>query len=541
MRALTNHAHRARLCPSLLAAALLLPALSDAAATEPESATIDIVAIDSKAIDNTVRRTMDAFDVPGMAVSVVHRGEVAYAKGHGIRDMRSDKPVTEDTLFQIASVSKAFTAASLALLVDDGRLDWDDPVIDYLPEFRMHDPWVTREFTVRDLLTHRSGLPLGAGDLLMFPKGNATRGEIIHALRYLKPSSSFRSKYDYDNLLYIVAGEVVARVADTSFEDFIESRLLQPLGMSTCTANHDRLPRRAEIATPHLLMEGELEVTEAGTTGVVSAAGGINCGATGMAQWMRLLLAGGIAPSGERLISEAAFAELTRPVTLMPSPAYLVDNAGSHLSAYALGWNVSIFHGELMLSHGGGLWGMTTFIALLPERGLAVFASNNVMTAAPRAVVNQILVEALAGDDEEPAADWIAIVAEAAGQRSASAEEVVAAAWDARDADSTPSLPLPRYTGTYRDPWYGEITITLKDDNNLWFESSRNAPLQGPLEHFQYDTFVARWTDRQLMADAYVSFTLDPDGGIERIRMKAVSPATDFSYDFHDLDLRPVD
>tara|TARA_R110002110_G_scaffold412299_1_gene638124 strand:+ start:36883 stop:38466 length:1584 start_codon:yes stop_codon:yes gene_type:complete len=514
-----------------LAAALLQLAIPAAAVTPPSA----------EAIDAAVQRTLDSFEVPGMAVAVVHGGEIHHAAGYGIRDMHSELPVTTDTLFQIASVSKAFTAASLARLVAEGKLGWDAPVIDYLPEFRMHDPWVTREFTVRDLLTHRSGLPLGAGDLLIFPEGNATRDEIIYALRHLQPSSSFRSRYDYDNLLYIVAGEVVARVAGVSFEEFLEHRLLQPLGMESCAATLDRVAAGAARATPHLLLEGELQVTSAGATGVIAAAGGINCSATEMAKWMQMLLAGGALPDGTVLLPPAQVAELLRPVTLMSSPGYLVEHAGAHLSAYALGWNVSTFDGELVLSHGGGLWGMTTFIALLPERGLAVFASNNLMSAAPRAIVNHILAASIAGADTAPAADWIEIIAQQVAQRATDSDEVVAAAAAARAADSSPSLPLASYAGSYRDPWYGEITITLKDDNTLWFDSSRNAPLSGPLEHFQYDTFIARWSDRQLLADAYVSFTLDPQGGIERIRMRAVSPATDFSYDFHDLDLRPVE
>lgn len=174
-----------------------------------------------ESIEKTILRAMDEFDVPGMAVSVVHDGEVFYSAGHGILETGKPGKVDDRTLFQIASVSKAFTAAALAVLVDEGKVGWDDPVIDYLPEFRMYDAWVTREFTIRDLLTHRSGLPIGAGDLLLFPETNTTREEVILAMRHLKPSSSFRSKYAYDNLLYVVAGEVVARVSGISFEDFL--------------------------------------------------------------------------------------------------------------------------------------------------------------------------------------------------------------------------------------------------------------------------------------------------------------------------------
>lgn len=503
-------------------------------------ATTAMAAPSEREIDRIVQRTMETFEVPGMAVSVVHDGQVHYSKGFGIVETGSDARVDEETLFQIASVSKAFTAAALAVLVDEGKLGWEDPVIDYIPEFRMHDPWVTREFTIRDLLTHRSGLPLGAGDLLIFPQGNATREEIIQAFRHLEPTSSFRSQFDYDNLLYIVAGEVVARVSGQSFEDFVEARLLQPLGMTDCVASAGRVAPGSVSATPHLLMDGEHEITAAGITDVSAPAGGVTCSARSMTRWMAMVLAEGKIADGEALVSEDQFAELTGPVTLLGTPGYMAEHAGSHLSAYALGWNVSTFYGQPMLAHGGGLWGMTTYIMILPEQGLALFASNNLMSAAPRAVLAEIADEFLADSEATENKDWIGIISELSQQRRDSASEVVAEAMAARDAESAPSLPLEAYTGTYRDPWYGDIHITLEEDGQLWFRSDRNEPLQGALEHFQYDTFIARWSDRRLMADAYVSFTLTPDGDIERIRMKAVSPATDFSYDFHHLDLRPV-
>jgi CubicO group peptidase (beta-lactamase class C family) len=491
-------------------------------------------------VDATVRRALETFQVPGMAVTVV-QGDSTYAAGYGILASGRDASVDADTLFQIGSVSKAFTAAALALLVDEGKLGWDDPVIDHLPEFRMYDAWVTREFTVRDLLTHRSGLPLGAGDLLIFPEGTATRAEIIRAFRFLKPTSSFRAKYDYDNLLYIVAGEVVARVSGSSFEDFLEQRVLKPLGMEDCTATASRARADSRQATPHILVDGRLQTASAGIQDVVSAAGGVTCSARDMARWMSMLLARGRGPDGTQLISEKQFAQLVGPVTLLPSSPYLVEHAGAHLNAYALGWNVSTFYGQRAWSHGGAVWGMTSFLMVLPEQGLALFATGNQMSPAPRAVVNALADHLLADTVPGTGKDWISILDTVSAGRRTEADAAVAAAEAARDRKSRPSLPLEAYVGTYRDPWYGTIHISREKDGRLWFRSDRNAPLTGPLEHFQHDTFIARWTDRRLMADAYVSFSLAPEGAVERIRMKAVSPATDFSYDFHDLDLVRVE
>jgi CubicO group peptidase (beta-lactamase class C family) len=489
-----------------------------------------------QAIDETILRAMNEFQVPGMAVSVVYDGGVYYSKGHGVLETGGNDRVSDRTLFQIASLSKAFTAASIAVLVDEGELGWDDPVIDYLPEFRMFDPWVTREFTIRDLLTHRSGLPPGAGDLLLFPEANSSRDEIIRAMRYLKPASGFRSGFDYDNLLYIIAGEVVARVAGMSYEDFVEQRLLNPLGMRDCAATLARTSPKAAKATPHVVIDGQLQTTVSFESTLAAAAGGINCSARSMAAWMSFILDGGRDAKGEQRISKKQIDELLAPVTLKPAAGFFTEHADTFLSAYALGWNVSTFYGQPMYSHSGGLWGMTSYVAILPKQNLAIFASNNQMSPAPLAVVNDLLDRFLQDTVAQGGKDWIALLADISASRKQKAAEAVAEADTARASESAPSLPLDAYAGTYQDPWYGDISISLRD-GQLYFQSGRSARLAGPLEHFQFNTFIARWTDRSLNADAYVSFVLTPEGNIERILMKAVSPATDFSFDFHDLDL----
>jgi len=498
----------------------------------------NLVAADARqeSMDSIVTRAIEQFQVPGMTLSVVQEGELRLAKGYGALETGKGGKVDEDTLFQIGSVSKAFTAAALALLADEGKLSFDDRVIDHLPEFRMYDPWVTREFTIRDLLTHRSGLPLGAGDLLIFPNAESTRDEVVHAMRYFEPATSFRSQFAYDNLLYIVAGEVVAKVAGMPFDDFLEQRLLAPLGMDDCRATLERVAATADKATPHVLVDGQLETTGSGITPVAAAAGGVNCSASGMAHWMQFVLSRGQLADGTQLVSEKQFAQLVQPVTLLSTPPYLAEHAGALLNAYALGWNVHSFHGQPALSHGGGVWGMTTFLMVLPDAQLAVFASGNQLTAAPRAVVYDVAEAWLGGPDP----DWVGIIDELTQSRRGAGKEAVEQAQQERAEDSRPSLPLEAYAGTYRDPWYGDIEVRLQDDS-LWFYSGRSAVLNGPLEHFQFDTFIARWSDRRLNADAYVSFSLSPTGEVERIRMKAVSPTTDFSYDFHDLDLRRIE
>ena len=250
--------------------------------------------INSKEIDALVEKVLTTFDVPGIAVAVVKEGKIIHSKGYGVRSLKTKEKVDENTLFGIASNSKAFTAAALAMLIDEGKMKWDDKVTDYIPEFKMYNPYVTEEFTVRDLLTHRSGLGLGAGDLMMFPdSSNFTKKDIIHNLRYLKPMSSFRTKYDYDNNLYIVAGEVIERVSGITWEDFIEKRIMQPLGFTKSAASINRLKDRSNLISPHAPVNGKVEAIAIDWSETANAAGGIVSNITDLPKWIIMQMNGG--------------------------------------------------------------------------------------------------------------------------------------------------------------------------------------------------------------------------------------------------------
>ena len=249
--------------------------------------TIHAQVLTSSEIDQLVERTLKAFDVPGIAVAVVKDGKIIHAKGYGVRSLKTGLKVDENTLFGIASNSKAFTAAALGILVDEGKLKWDDQVIDYIPEFRLYDPYVTNAFTIRDLLTHRSGLGLGAGDLMIFPdSSNFTVNDIIHNLRYLKQVSGFRTKFDYDNLLYIVAGEVVARVSGISWQEFIETRIMKPLAMNQSASTFSRLKNKSNVIDAHAPVNGTVQVIKRDFSPTADAAGGIYSNLTDMSKWI---------------------------------------------------------------------------------------------------------------------------------------------------------------------------------------------------------------------------------------------------------------
>jgi hypothetical protein len=297
------------------------------------------------------------------------------------------------------------------------------------------------------------------------------------------------------------------------------------------------LPERVDgsknRAVPHMLVDGQLETTFFSGGGAVASAGAVNCNITGLAKWATMHLSAGAMPGDKRLISEETHAHLWQPVTLTPVGKLSRDHARTHFSAYALGWGVSDFYGYLKVSHGGALQGMTSYISLLPEKNVAVIVLNNQLSSAPAAIALEIL-SAYISDTPD---DWVDIIGSANEQSGGEAASEVKEAYEARDADSKPSLPLEAYAGTYTDSWYGDVFVDINDDR-LTMRFSRSNLLTGPMEHFQYDTFVAHWTDRSLFADAYVTFSLDANGAIEAIKMRAVSPETDFSFDFHDLDLR---
>ena len=348
--------------------------------------------INSKEIDALVEKVLTTFDVPGIAVAVVKDDKVIHSKGYGVRSLKTKEKVDENTLFGIASNSKAFTAAALAMLIDEGRMKWDDKVTDYIPEFKMYNPYVTEEFTVRDLLTHRSGLGLGAGDLMMFPdSSNFTKKDIIHNLRYLKPTSSFRTKYDYDNNLYIVAGEVIERVSGITWEDFIEKRIMQPLGFTKSAASINRLKDRSNLISPHAPVNGKVEAIAIDWSETANAAGGIVSNITDLPKWIIMQMNGGKYGEGlsKKMFSEEMHYEMWSPQTIIntrTTPPY-----NTHFSAYGLGWFLSDVKGYKQVTHTGGLAGVVTQITLLPEMKLGIIVLTNQQSgAAFTAITNTI-------------------------------------------------------------------------------------------------------------------------------------------------------
>ncbi|PHZ84750.1 serine hydrolase [Paremcibacter congregatus] len=486
-------------------------------------------------IDRLVERTMEIFQVPGMAVGIIKDGKVIHAKGYGVREVGKKGKVDEETLFSIASTGKSFTAAALALLVDEGRIKWDDKVIDYIPAFQMHDPWVTREFTVKDLLIHNSGLGLGAGDLMFWPTSSFSRDEIIRNLRHLKPVSSFRTEYAYDNLLYIVAGEVIAAVSGMSYEDFVDRRILKPLGMKHCAANRSRLKGHRNIAEPHVLLDGKLQTTfrleEVYEHSITAAAGGIQCSIKSILKWHHMHLEKGKLPGGEVFLSKAEQARILTPQTITPVSTNKQGWFGTNFSAYGLGWFLEDMYGVKVAKHSGGLQGMTSLNVMVPDLDLGVVVYTNQQAGYDKHAIVYSILEAYLADTK---LDWVSKLHEQQKIRVVDAAKTVP---DLEAAPYTPDGDLGRYAGVYKDPWFGDVDIR-ETGEGLTFTSVRSVRLKGSMAPYKPGIFIVRWEDRSLNADAYVRFTTGYDGNPEGFTMKAISKLTDFSFDFHDLDFK---
>ncbi len=516
---------------SLLLIVAVFQLISAIAQTQPISA---------KQIDSLTELVLKTFNVPGIAVGVVKDGKLIHAKGYGVANLSTGKKVDENTLFGVASNSKAMTAAVLGQLVDEGKIKWDDRVTDYIPEFKMYDPYVTDAFTIRDLLTHRSGLGLGAGDLMMFPDGgNFTKKDIIHNLRYLKPVSAFRTKYDYDNNLYIVAGEVAERASGIKWEDLVEQRIMKPLGMQKSAASLYRLKDNSNAVRPHAPVNGNLQVLDIDWSESANAAGGIWSNIIDWSKWVIAQVNHGKYGEGQKntLFSKEVHNETWTPQTIIKTGTAAPYN--THFAAYGLGWFLSDVKGYKQVTHTGGLAGMVTQVVMFPELKLGIIVFTNQQSGAAFNAISRSIQDSYLGVSGY---DWVKIMKERVDKGEAEAKKIgddVEKDMQAQLSKAGGKFNFQPYLGTFRDVWFGDIEISIKN-GKAWLDCKRSPKLSGEVLPYKGNSLIVRWVDRTLDADAYLMFTTDMDGNPSGLTMKAISPLTDFSFDFHDLDLKRV-
>ncbi len=487
-------------------------------------------AADRAAFDQAFDDTMARYGLPGLAVGVIEDGEVVYVRTAGELVAGEGEPVDSRTLFKIASNTKAMTTATLARLVDAGKLQWTDPVTKYLPRFRMHDPWVTANMQVRDLLVHNSGLRAGAGDLMLWPEPNTfTRADIIHGLGYLEPQHSFRSRYDYDNLLYIVAGEVAAAAGGAAYETLVRREVFEPLGMARCQVGDWRPGEVGNVAQPHMRQDGrnvpvrsDGEMVHATT---MEAAGGIRCSLDDMLAWVRAWLS----PRGaaKDWLSPAQRAVVWTPQMTMPLSPRMRAWDNSHFSAYGYGWRLADVDGRFKVAHTGTLMGMYSAVTMLPDQGVGFVILINGEGSEARTVLTQVLTKHYTKRDRAlDVAHYAGLIAAEEAQRPAGEK-----APDTSNRRRATVAELKPRLGVYRDPWFGEIALCADGAAVRW--RAQRSPLLDGIVQRVGDRWLVDWDDVSVDAEAWLQFASTKTG--PALRMAKVDPQADFSYDFEDL------
>lgn len=494
--------------------------------------------IGSSKIDSLMQDALAKFKVAGASIAIVKDGKIIHQKGYGLTSIETKQPANEFTNYMIASNSKAFTTAALAILEDEGKIKWTDKVKDHIPAFKMYNDYVTENFNIQDLLTHRSGLGLGVGDLMFFPDGsNFTVNDVVISFQHFKPVSAFRTQFDYDNLLYIVAGEVIARVSGMSYELFVQKRIIEPLQMNR-TFVGSLLKDRTNLAVAHSSESGAIKTIDYYDIGMGSAAGGIFSNVSDMSKWMITRMNKG--KYGEKL-DKSLFSlknhyEMWRIHTVEEedhNPRY-----NSHFNGYGLGWSLTDVKGNLEVSHTGGLPGMLSIVKMYPDMNLGIVILTNTENggAGLFIAVSRTIADSYLGLNDFGWTDKIA--ARMNGNKSED-DEVVKKVWDKVATQKNVKINNQDFIGTYEDKWFGKVEIFEKE-KQLWIKCYRSSKLNGPMFFYNANTFAIKWEYQAMNCDAFAMFTLDEMGKAQSIQMKGISPSIDFSFDFQDLDLRRI-
>jgi len=474
--------------------------------------------VDLEALDAWIEDLMEDWSTPGLAVGIVHGDSLVFARGYGVRTLGSEDPVDEHTRFAIASNSKAFTAAVLGMLVEDEKLTWDDRVIDHLPDFQMWDPWVTRDIRVRDLLTHRSGLATFGGDHLWIGATNG-RDEIVSRVRFMEPVGPFRASFHYQNLMFLVAGQVGQAVSGQSWDEMIAAGIFGPIGMSESNTSVRDLAGLENVASAHEVVQGELRPVDYDNVDGVAPAAAINSNVVDMARWMRLNLKEGEF-EGSQVFALGTAREMQRIQYPLGVSAWAAENLGRRFNGYGLGWFISDYKGRKVVSHSGGLTGMISLQTLLPEEELGVIVLTNFAPSAPTSAITYRILDAYLG---EPERDWNEVFVGFRKQgedRAAQREERLQAS---RVTGTEPSLPLEAYAGTYTEAVSGETTVRLEDGHLVFDYNPRHL---GDLEHWHHDVFRVTWRHPifDMAAQSFLRFELDEKGDVTGLEVTFYDP-----------------
>jgi len=495
--------------------------------------------ISSKEVDKLVKHAMEEFNVAGVSVAIVKDGKIIHEKGYGVKSVEAKGKVDEHTQFLIASNSKAFTSAALAILVDDGLLSWTDKVVDIIPEFTMYNPYVTANFNIEDLLSHRSGLGIGAGDLMWFPDGNNfTMDDILSCYQYFEPKYSFRTTFAYNNLLFMIAGEVVERVSGKTWEEFITEEIFIPLNMDNSFSSISEISDIHNLAAPHATIDNELVMLSHYDKLDVGSAAGIYSSVDDISKWMLVQLNEG--KYGDSLENELFSASVQREMWKIHTTfnSRRSTRYNSNFAGYGLGWGLSDINGNMNVSHTGGMPGMLSKTVLVPDLGLGVVVLTNTTDggAGVFSAVSNTIVESYMGIEDN---DWVSKYGDYFKKREKRGDSTMNQAWEIVANANDDNININDYIGVYKDNWFGKTEVYL-DEDQLYFKSYRSPKLTGRMYYYNATTYVIKWNYNDMNADAFAIFSLDEDGKAQNIKLKGISPNIDFSFDFQDLDLQRV-
>ncbi|HEV8496322.1 MAG TPA: serine hydrolase [Gemmatimonadaceae bacterium] len=465
--------------------------------------------VDWRAFDKYVEQAARDWHVPALAIAVVKDDSLVFAKGYGVIEIGKPTRADEHTRFAIGSTTKAMTSVSLGMLVDEGKLHWDDRVIDYLPDFRLYDPYATRELTVRDLLTHRSGL--GSTDLLWAGPWTYTMPEMIRRLRYVKPASSFRSEWEYQNVVYAIGGTLIERVSGMPWETFVRTRIFAPLGMNETEPLVSLIKGKPNVAVPHVERNDTVRVVPIRSTDAIAPAGSVWSSVSDMSKWMRFILDSGRVGS-QRLLKPETFRELIAPQIRAPIDEYpALRLAKPDFFSYGLGWFVQDYRGQAVWMHTGSIDGMCAIIGLIPEKRIGVYVLENLDHAELRHGLMYSVFDLYSGG---PSRDWSHELHDLFASLARSRPQ----AQPGMRAETHPSLPLEKYAGTYVDSTYGTVQVTLAN-GALQVQLADQAPQK--LEPVEYETFRSPASPgvRQTLA---LTFVPDGAGNVSAVRLFGV-------------------
>jgi len=491
-------------------------------------------------LDQYVETVLKTFEVPGLSLSIVKDGKVLLAKGYGIKKMGTNELVDANTLFSIASNSKAFTATALAILVEEGKLKWDDRVIDHLPWFKMADPYITTNLTVRDLLVHHSGLLAYSGDLMLFPPSTFSRKEILEKLRNLPLIHDFRTTYAYDNILYLAAGEVIKVLSGQEWEDYIQTKIFDKVGMQGSVSRYSEFGTKSNISAAHDRINGTVNLVnsylEQNIGDASNPAGGILSNANDMSNWMITQLDSGRTPLNGRLFNSAGILQLWK--VIRPIPITTVSEglkpAQMDFFGYALGFRAYNYQKYKVVGHGGKLGGFVSQVAMVPDLKLGITVlTNQESTAAYWSIIYHVLDFY----EKNQKFDWIKAFNDDQLLASARLKESQNKNLVNSDPSGKYDLPIGKLAGNYRDAVYGDVTL-IPTGTGMLIEFKQLPHLNGELKYFQYNTFIATLKNKSLKADSYVTFALNADGSVDQVKLKIIDPDSDLT--FHDVLLKPV-